>query len=105
MVIVGEETFFKKKAFFPHTPIFKEIEAWGIFLFSDTVRSTIKPPMFALHPRLKVFARLFQKAAQSRARSPCRLRRGEIPFTALSFLHSFFLCALCVKEKSGKRLR
>jgi len=33
----GEETFFKKKAFFPPLPpIFKEIEAWGIFIAGKT---------------------------------------------------------------------
>jgi hypothetical protein len=32
---VGEETFFKKKAFFPHTPIFKEIAA-GVFFYCQT---------------------------------------------------------------------
>ena len=33
MIKVGEETFFKKKAFFPHTPIFKEIAmgVWDLF--------------------------------------------------------------------------
>ena len=49
----------------------------------------------------KVFARLFQKAAQSRARSPCRLRRGEMLLLRVSFLLSFFLCASSAKEKSG----
>jgi len=34
----------------------------------------------SLH-RMKVFARLFQKAAQSRARSPRRARRRETPDT------------------------
>jgi len=33
---VGEETFFKKKAFFPHTPIFKEIATGGIFVFGHS---------------------------------------------------------------------
>ncbi len=60
-LFVGEETFFKKKAFFPHTPIFKEIEVWGLFLFSDIVRSTVEQLMFALHPRLKVFSQVFFK--------------------------------------------
>ena len=66
----GEENFLKK-VFLPHTPIFKEIATGNIFLFY-IVRSTVEQPMFALYPRLKVFARLFQKAAQSKARSPCR---------------------------------
>ena len=67
IVIVGEETFFKKKAFFPHTPIFKEI-ATGSFLLSNIVRSTIKQLMFAQYPRLKVFAHLFQKVARVKGR-------------------------------------
>ena len=67
-VFMGEETFFKKKVFFPQTPIFKEIATGGDFLFSDIVRSTVKPPMFALHPRLKVFVHLFQKVARVKGR-------------------------------------
>ena len=38
---VGEETFFKKKAFFPHTPHLQRNCNWGCFLFLDTVRSTV----------------------------------------------------------------
>ena len=71
MFYVGEENFLKE-VFFPHTPILQELCNGGLIFLSLSVRSTVEPPMFAPHPRLKVFARLFQKAAQSRARSPCR---------------------------------
>ena len=54
---------------------------------------------------MKVFARLFQKAAQSRARSPCRLRRGETPFTAFSFCQAFSFGPVASKEKAEKRHR
>ena len=32
----GEETFFKKKAFFPHTPIFKEIATGAFFIIKHS---------------------------------------------------------------------
>ena len=51
----------------------------------------------------KVFARLFQKAVQSRAHSPCRLRRGEISLRRLLFA-KLFLCACATKEKADYRL-
>ena len=51
----GKENFLKKVFFPPHPLSFKNFETRGIFLFSDIVRSTLEPPMFALHPRLKVF--------------------------------------------------
>ena len=41
------------------------------------MRSTIECAMFAPHPRVKVFVHLFQKVAQSRARSLGALRRGR----------------------------
>ena len=50
---------------------------------------------------VKVFARLFQKAAQSRARSPCRApQSAKSPFGAFLFV-SFFFCAYIAKRKSG----
>ena len=51
----------------------------------------------------KVFARLFQKAVQSRAHSPCRRRNGEISLWRLLFA-KLFLCACAAKEKAGYRL-
>ena len=33
MFYVGEETFFKKKAFFPHTPILQELCNGGAYFF------------------------------------------------------------------------
>ena len=53
---------------------------------------------------MKVFARLFQKAAQSRARSPCRLRRGEILLSAFSFCQAFSFGPLVSKEKAENDL-
>ena len=64
---------------------------------------------------IKVFARLFQKAAQSRAKTAqavqwaillrCAFfvapRKARNKSTASSFLPSFFLCAFGTKEKSG----
>ena len=53
---------------------------------------------------MKVFARLFQKAAQSRARSPCRLRRGEIHFPAFLFCLAFFFALSTSKKKAENNL-
>ena len=51
---------------------------------------------------VKVFARLFQKAAQSRARSP-RLRRPQTakPSYRRFLFAKLFLCAYMVKEKAS----
>ena len=59
-------------------------------------------PYIFRFPKVKVFARLFQKAAG--------LVRGGAPydlsasFTALFFLPSFFFCAYTAKRKSGVEL-
>ena len=53
---------------------------------------------------MKVFARLFQKAAQLRARSPCRLRRGETPLSAFSFCLAFSFVPVASKEKAENDL-
>ena len=53
---------------------------------------------------LKVLIKLFQKFAQSRARSPCRLRRGETPFTAFSFCLAFSFVPVASKEKAENNL-
>ena len=56
---------------------------------------------------VKVFARLFQKAAQSRARSPRRRPQTAKPsyrrflFAALRSKVCFSLCAYMVKEKAS----
>ena len=47
----------------------------------------------------KVFARLFQKAAPSKARSLGRRRNGEISLRRLLFA-KLFLCACAAKEKA-----
>ena len=60
---------------------------------------------FAQTKAIKVFARLFQKAARSRARSPRRSSQRAKSFYGVSFLQSFFLCASGVKEKSVIALR
>ena len=52
----------------------------------------------------KVLIKLFQKFAQSRARSPCRSRRSETPFTALFFLLAFSFGPFASKEKAENDL-
>ena len=59
----GKKLSLKRKLSSP-TPLSSKKLQLGGFLFLDTVRSTVKPPMFALHPRLKVFVHLFQKVAR-----------------------------------------
>ena len=48
---------------------------YSIVFSSSSLQKTLKRDYF-----IKVFVHLSQKVAQSRARSPCRLRRGETPF-------------------------
>ena len=80
-----------KESFSPHP--FQRTLKRGAFLFSNIVRSTVKQLMFAPHQRLKVFARLFQKAAQSRARSPCRSpQRAKSPYPSQNAGVGEFLC-------------
>ena len=49
---------------------------------------------------MKVFARLFKKAAGSKGSALGRLRRGE-NILGVSSLPSFLLCARGAKEESG----
>jgi len=49
---------------------------------------------------VKVFARLFQKAAQSRARSPRRRPQTAKPSYRRFLFAKLFLCAYMVKEKA-----
>ena len=49
----------------PHTPYFSRIFKLGLYLKVDTVRSMVERTMFALHPRMKVLVKLFQKLAGS----------------------------------------
>ena len=50
---------------------------------------------------VKVFARLFQKAAQSRARSPRRRPQTAKPSYRRFLFAKLFLCAFMVKEKAS----
>ena len=57
-------------------------------------------PALTVDKAVKVFARLFQKAAQSRARSPRRRpQTAKSPFRRFLFA-KLFLCAYMVKEKA-----
>ncbi|MCI5575512.1 MAG: hypothetical protein MR379_08105 [Clostridiales bacterium] len=58
-----------------------------------------KPKARALVRLMKVFARLFQKAVQSRAHSPCRRpQAAKSPYGAF-FLPSFFFAPASSKKK------
>ena len=69
-----------------------------------------KPPIRG-HGRLqtvdkvvKVFARLFQKAARSRARSPCRAPQSATLSCGAFFLQSFFFAPTWSKKKRRSAL-
>ena len=77
---------------FPHTPILQKLSN-GVIFKIYIVRSMIERAMFAPHPRIKVFARLFQKAAEAWARSPCRPpQRAKFSCRSTNAGEGEFLC-------------
>ena len=49
---------------------------------------------------IKVFARLFQKAAGSRASRPCRAPQSAKSYFGVFFLIAFSFAPVCAKEKA-----